>query len=69
MRKKYAGCYTCYAYEGDGVGASCLVGEKQLHIPTKYGTMLYATKPHCKVKNRKDYIKRAENFIERMTIK
>lgn len=69
MRNKFGSCYLCYAYEGDGIGNSCLVGEKQLTVPTKYGNMLYATRPYCKIKNIKDYLQRAEKFLERITIK
>ena len=76
LKKKYSCCYGCYAYEGQETpGASCLVGEKQ--FPKKRytregkltGEMLYATRPYCRVKNKKDYLERAGKQLERMTKK
>jgi len=63
---KYTCCYGCYGYESD---RGCLVGEKQEQIKNRFGYMSYAIRHHCKIKNKKEFVKRLEEEIERMTIK
>jgi len=65
MKNKYARCYSCYAYESpESPGLSCLVGERQVLLKSKYGKNAFATRHNCKVKNIKDLVKRQEEFLE-----
>ena len=68
IKNNFSCCYGCYAY-GRGPGATCLVGETQNWVKSKYGEMAYASRYNCKVKNTKELVKRMEEELERMRIK
>ena len=66
MNNRYSQCYKCYAYESvESPGLSCIAGEKQNILKSKYGYTAFATRHYCRIKNIKDLIKRQEEFLAR----
>jgi hypothetical protein len=56
-------CYGCYGYSTNNNKPCCIVGEIQKITYSQGGYSAHPTRTYCRIRSRKDYVKRLEGLL------